>query len=109
VENYKTVEFDLTQETEENLVAMFGAEFPNPDSTITIEELMALPEPEYRNMQIAVMTLKALKEHVEMCSPKDREEKVVLGLTEEELLENLGEGDYNDDNYKKADDEEAYW
>ena len=109
MDDYRTIHFDLTREEEERLVDMFERQFPKPDSTITIEELMALPEAEYRNMQIAVMVLKGLKIGIEMCSPKDREEKVVLGLTEEELLENLGEVDYNDDHYKKIDDEEAYW
>ena len=65
MEDYKTVTFDLTYSVEERMVEMFGKEFPNPDSTITIEELMALPEEEYKNMQIAVMALKGLKMAVE--------------------------------------------
>jgi hypothetical protein len=48
--------------------------------------------------------LKALKDHVEMCSGQNREEKEVL--TEESLLESLGDGNYDN---KEDDDEEAYW
>lgn len=62
MDNYTTISFDLTREVEDGMVEMFGKEFPSPDSTITIEELMALPEEEYRSMQVAVMSLKGLKE-----------------------------------------------
>lgn len=61
MDDYTTISFDLTREVEDGMVEMFGKEFPSPDSTITIEELMALPEEEYRSMQVAVMSLKGLK------------------------------------------------
>lgn len=104
MKDYKTIHFDLSFEEEEKLVEMFNKQFPNPEATITIEELMALPEKEFKHMQIAVMVLKGLKIGIEMCSTKDREEKEIL--TEESLLESLGDGSYDN---KEDDDEEAYW